>query len=244
MKAADFKKWIAIGTGIGIEIGRDSLTVTVVRSRPAGVRVLGELTVPRFHEQPASEWGATYAAFLKKLGVGHLSAGVLLPRDEVIVRQVMLPGVSDKDLAAAFAMGIGIDQRHGDIGHAERFAVASSCEDHVFHARAAQALGRLLAEHPRDGVGNVRLAAAVRSDDGGDALPVKLEFGAVTERLEAENLKFLQFEQRELLEAVARCCFGAMERLLTRKIPLPGDSMHAVSFSPWAGWGGHKFELL
>jgi hypothetical protein len=101
MTAADFKKWLAIGTGIGIEIGTDSLTIIVVRVRPAGVRVLGELTIPRFHEQAASDWGATYANFLKKLGVAHLSAGVLLPRDEVIVRQVTLPGVSDKDLAAA-----------------------------------------------------------------------------------------------------------------------------------------------
>ncbi len=106
MTPADFKKWLAIGTGIGIEIGRESLTVIVVRVRPSGVRVLGELTIPRFHEQPASEWGYTYAAFLKKLGVGHLSAGVLLPRDEVIVRQVMLPGVSDKDLASAIRFEI------------------------------------------------------------------------------------------------------------------------------------------
>lgn len=106
MKAADFKKWLAIGTGIGIEIGRESLTVTVVRVRPSGVRVLGELTIPRFSEQPASDWGADYANFLKKLGVAHLSAGVLLPRDEVIVRQVMLPGVSDKDLAAAIRFEI------------------------------------------------------------------------------------------------------------------------------------------
>jgi hypothetical protein len=106
MTATDFKKWLAIGTGIGIEVGIENLTVTVVRVRPSGVRVLGELTIPRFHEQPASEWGATYAAFLKKLGVAHLSAGVLLPRDEVIVRQVMLPGVSDKDLAAAIRFEI------------------------------------------------------------------------------------------------------------------------------------------
>ena len=34
MTAADFKKWLAIGTGIGIEIGREDLTVTVVRVRP------------------------------------------------------------------------------------------------------------------------------------------------------------------------------------------------------------------
>ncbi len=106
MTAADFKKWIALGTGIGIEIGHENLTVSVVRVRPSGVRVLGELTIPRFSEQPASDWGADYANFLKKLGVAHLSAGVLLPRDEVIVRQVMLPGVSDKDLAAAIRFEI------------------------------------------------------------------------------------------------------------------------------------------
>jgi Tfp pilus assembly protein PilN len=106
MTATDFRKWLAIGAGIGIEIAREDLTVTVVRVRPSGVRVLGELTIPRFHEQPASEWGATYASFLKKLGVAHLSAGVLLPRDEVIVRQVMLPGVSDKDLASAIRFEI------------------------------------------------------------------------------------------------------------------------------------------
>lgn len=101
MTSTDFKKWLAIGTGIGIEISREDLMVTVVRARPSGIKVLGELTIPRFHEQTASEWGATYASFLKKLGVGHLSATVLLPRDEVIVRQVPLPGVSDADLAAA-----------------------------------------------------------------------------------------------------------------------------------------------
>ncbi|MGD0295733.1 MAG: PilN domain-containing protein [Bryobacteraceae bacterium] len=106
MTITDFKKWLAIGTGIGIEISGDSLTVTVVRVRPSGVRVLGELAITRFSEQPASEWGATYANFLKKLGVAHLSAGVLLPRDEVIVRQIMLPGVSDKDLAAAIRFEI------------------------------------------------------------------------------------------------------------------------------------------
>jgi len=106
MIAADFKKWLAIGSGIGIEIAGEDLTVTVVRVRPSGVSVLGELAIPRFDEQAASEWGANYANFLKKLGVAHLSAAVLLPREEVIVRQVALPGVSDKDLAAAIRFEI------------------------------------------------------------------------------------------------------------------------------------------
>src|SRR5260370_23592128 len=47
-----------------------------------------------------------YTEFLKKLGVRHLAASVLLPRDEVIVRQVALPGVANKDVPAALAYQI------------------------------------------------------------------------------------------------------------------------------------------
>jgi len=79
MTTTDFAKWLAIGTGVGIEIGSLDLVVTVVRLRPSGARVLGELTISHFREQPAAEWGATYTAFLQKLGVGHLAATILLP---------------------------------------------------------------------------------------------------------------------------------------------------------------------
>ena len=96
-----YRHWLAIGTAVGIEIGRESLNVTVAKARPSGVTILGEFGIPRFREQPASEWGADYANFLKKLEASHLAATVLLPRDEVVVRQVVLPGVSDRDLAAA-----------------------------------------------------------------------------------------------------------------------------------------------
>jgi Tfp pilus assembly protein PilN len=101
MTTLDFTKWLAVGTGIGIEIGSEDLTVTVVRLRPSGVRVLGELTIPRFREQAAADWGAAYGGFLQKLGVQHLAATILLPRDEVTVRQISLPGVTDKDLDSA-----------------------------------------------------------------------------------------------------------------------------------------------
>ncbi len=93
------------------------------------------------------------------------------------------------------AVNFGIDQRQRHFGHAGGIAVARSGEDDVFHARAAQSLGRLLAEHPGDRVGNIRLAAAVRADDGGDAFAMELQFGAITERFESQNLQLLQFEQ-------------------------------------------------
>ncbi len=101
-----FHKWLAIGTGVGLEIGREDLYVTVARVRPSGIKVLGALTIHRFREQPAAEWGEVYSNFLRKMGHGHLAAKVLLPRDEVIVRQVQLPGVADKDMAAALRFQI------------------------------------------------------------------------------------------------------------------------------------------
>jgi Tfp pilus assembly protein PilN len=106
MSTSDFRKWLAFGTGVGIEMGREDLIVTAVRLRPSGVRVLGELTILRFREQPAAEWGEKYASFLQKLGAQHLAATILLPRDEVTVRQVLLPGVADKDLASAIRFEI------------------------------------------------------------------------------------------------------------------------------------------
>jgi hypothetical protein len=102
---AGIRKWAAIGSGAGLEIvgprGHESLRVTAVRVRPSGARVLGGFTVEDFEHQPAAAWGADYAAFLGKLGIRHVAASVVLPRHEVIVRQLALPGVSGKDLAGA-----------------------------------------------------------------------------------------------------------------------------------------------
>ncbi|MGH9615006.1 MAG: hypothetical protein ACRD4P_18230 [Bryobacteraceae bacterium] len=96
-----YSKWVAFGTGVGIEIGRADLNVLLVKSRPQGSRILGSLTVRNFREDPASDWGRHYAEFLQKQGAGHLSATVLLPRDEVIVRQIAMPGVAEKDIGPA-----------------------------------------------------------------------------------------------------------------------------------------------
>jgi hypothetical protein len=105
MIPADFKKLFAFGSGIGIEIagasGAESLRITAVRVRPTGVRVTGRLIVEDFHHQAAGVWGTDYAAFLRKLDLRSVAATVLLPRQDVIVRQLSLPGISDKDLASA-----------------------------------------------------------------------------------------------------------------------------------------------
>ena len=101
------KRWMAFGSGAGISIegvrGAESMRVCAVRVRPTGVRVLSGFTVEDFDRQPAAEWGAVYTAALAKLGLRGTPAVVILPRHDVILRQIALPGVSAKDLPAAVA---------------------------------------------------------------------------------------------------------------------------------------------
>jgi hypothetical protein len=95
----------------------------------------------------------------------------------------------DAAAIVCFLVKHGIDQRHGDGGQTQGFAVARAGEDDVFHAGATEAFRRLFAEHPTDGIAQVGLATAVGAYDGSDAAAIEAEFGAVTERLET-----LQFD--------------------------------------------------
>jgi hypothetical protein len=89
---------------------------------------------------------------------------------------------------------------------------------------------------------------------------VELEFGAVTERLEPENLKTLQFEQRKLLKNSGQLSVAssqsldplrpatAWECVFTKGIPPPEircglDHFLTTLLTP--GWTGeHKVKLL
>ena len=110
----EIRKLLAFGTGVGIEIRSGDLEVAIVRVRPSGVRVLGRLEIRDFRAKPASQWGREYAVFLKSHGAGHLSATVLLPRQDVIVRQISLAGVSNRDLAAAVALQMDTMHPYGE----------------------------------------------------------------------------------------------------------------------------------
>jgi hypothetical protein len=105
----EIRKLVAFGTGVGIAIrGGDlrggDLEVALVRVRPTAIQVQGRVSIRGFRDRPAAEWGAEYAAFLKSHGASHLGATVLLPRQDVIVRQISLPGVTGEDLEAAIAL--------------------------------------------------------------------------------------------------------------------------------------------
>ena len=110
MISPSLRKWLAYGTGVGVEITPSSMRVVVARVRQNVIRIAGTLVIERCQERPAAEWGAEYRAFLKKLGCGHVAATAVLPRHEVIVRQVAMPGVANKDLPAA--IGFEIDSLH------------------------------------------------------------------------------------------------------------------------------------
>ena len=110
----DLRKLLAFGSGVGIEIGAADLEVVTARVRPSRIDVLGRLIIAGFASRPAAEWGAEYTRFLKSLGASHLSAIVLLPRRDVIVRQLSLPGVAPKDIEGAIRFQIDTLHPYGD----------------------------------------------------------------------------------------------------------------------------------
>ena len=110
----DFRKLLAFGSGVGIEIGASGLEVIAARVRPGKIEVLGRLVIEHYATRPAAEWGAEYGRFLAALGMSHLSATVLLPRREVIVRQAPLPGVAQKDIEGAIRFQIDSMHPYGD----------------------------------------------------------------------------------------------------------------------------------
>ncbi len=106
----ELRRLLAVGTGVGIEIEDDLLRVAAVRVRPAGARLLGAATINGFRERTAAGWGAVCTDFLEQTGASHLAATVLLPRREVVVRLLALPGVKDQDIASA--IDFQIDSLH------------------------------------------------------------------------------------------------------------------------------------
>jgi Tfp pilus assembly protein PilN len=105
-----WRRAMAFGTGLGIAIGERNLEAAIVRARPSGATLIATTTVHDFRNRPAAEWGSELRRFLTAAHETRLAATVLLPRTEVIVRSVSLPGVADKD--AAGALELQIDTLH------------------------------------------------------------------------------------------------------------------------------------
>lgn len=107
---SSWRRWLAVGTGVGIEAAPAALRIVVVRVRPSGADVLDTLTIENYLDRPAAEWGGEYARLLRRHAASHVAAVVLLPRREVIARTLDFPGVAPADLEAA--LGFEIDSLH------------------------------------------------------------------------------------------------------------------------------------
>ncbi len=105
---------LAFGTGVGIEIRERDLVVTLAHVWPTGTKVIGSTVIENFRERRAGEWGSDYSKFLAQNGASHLAATVVAPKRDVIVRQVMLPGVAAKDFASAIGYQVESLHPYGD----------------------------------------------------------------------------------------------------------------------------------
>ena len=99
------------------------------------------------------------------LQAGGLAVDVIL----AVAGAVVAPG--DHDLVGIVGQGpVFIVQGQGGLRKAQCVALLGAAEDDVLHFRAAQCLAALLAHDPENGIGNIRFAGAVGTDDGGDVI--------------------------------------------------------------------------
>ena len=98
------------GSGVGIDIRGDDLRLVAVKSRPGRFSVVGAETIAGALGRPAAEWGVEVAAFLKSVGMAHVAVTVCLPRRDVILRQIQLPPMAEKERQAA--IGYQLDGLH------------------------------------------------------------------------------------------------------------------------------------
>ncbi len=112
--ASPLRKALLFGTGLGVAIGPRNLDVCIVRSRPGASALAAATTIPDFRTRPAAEWGSEFLKFLEAAREPHLAATVVIPREEVIVRLVTLPGVTGKDIPAALELQLDSLHPYGD----------------------------------------------------------------------------------------------------------------------------------
>lgn len=112
--APGLRKWVAFGTGAGVEIEGSDLHLAVVRVRPSGTHTIAQHIVENFGEKPASEWGAELTSFLADAGAAGRAVMVVLPSAEVVSRNIAMPGVQKREMAAALAFEMDALAPYGD----------------------------------------------------------------------------------------------------------------------------------
>ena len=112
----------------------------------------------------------------------------------------------------AVGIGLGIDQREGNFGHAQGFTLPGSGEDDVFHLGSAERLGRLFAQNPAHRVEDVRFAAAIGTHHHGDSLAGQSHLRAIAERLEPQHLDLFKLQHGRVPLALEMTLAGELPR--------------------------------
>ena len=97
---------LSFGSGVGLSLGRRDLRAVIVRIRPSGPSLVAEKVLQGYRERSAVEWGADLRRFLAEHEAERYAAIGLLPRDEVLLRVIALPGLSDEDTASAVRLQV------------------------------------------------------------------------------------------------------------------------------------------
>ena len=184
-----------------LEIGRRLLQAPL----GAVLAVAIEADARRLLEQRPALVGAVGEQQVDHLGLDH-DAGVaaeagaaqqvldVAEPDRRAVEQVVAlaragqPAGDDHLAVGDGQVAVAVVEVERDLGDVDRPPGGGALEDHVLHLAAAEQPGRLLAQHPAHRVGDVRLAAPVGADDGGDPL-LEGQGDGVRERLEAGELQ-------------------------------------------------------
>ncbi len=121
-----WQRSLIFGTAACIEVGEKNLHAVVVRARPSGAFILARTVIADFRTRPPKEWGSEYHKWLRSNGERNLSAVVVLPRREAIVRVVAMPGVLKKDIASAIGYQVDALHPYGDEDVASGWAPLNS----------------------------------------------------------------------------------------------------------------------
>jgi general secretion pathway protein L len=123
-----WRRALLLGTGVAIAPGDADLEVAIVRSRPAGSRLVASTRVQDFRPRAAADWGAELSAFLAASGERGAPVTLVLPRGAVIESTLSLPGVPAKEIASAIELQIDSLHPYGDEQVAWGWSRASSSE--------------------------------------------------------------------------------------------------------------------
>lgn len=108
------RKWLAWGTGIGIEVAGENLNLALARLRPGGYEVLAEAEITDFRHRPAVEWGREYSRWTRKHGCGGVAAVVVLPSGEMVVRVLSLGSLRPQEIHSAVELQLDSLHPWGD----------------------------------------------------------------------------------------------------------------------------------